>query len=173
MVDSCTPESLNVSTLAREESRRLGHRLVCTEQILLGTISEGTSIAAEVLKSKGVTLEQARIEVEKIIGRGSDTAVAGSPFPTLEACRDIFFSFFTPKASLPLFFFTPKASRGIALATEEAERLGHNCLNTDHLLLGTLRIEDGTALQVLAALEVDATEIRDLIVQRLGENTQR
>jgi ATP-dependent Clp protease ATP-binding subunit ClpC len=159
MVDSCTPESLNVSTLAWEESCRLGHRLVCTEQILLGTIGEGTSVAAEVLKSKGVTLEQARIEVEKIIGRGSDPTVSGSPFPT-------------PKASLPLFFFTQKASRGIALAAEEAERLGHNCFNTDHLLLGMLHIEDGIALQVLAALGVEATEIRDLIVQRLGENTQ-
>jgi ATP-dependent Clp protease ATP-binding subunit ClpC len=147
MVDSCTKESLEVSLLAREESRRLGHSFVCTEQILLGTIGEGTSVAAEILKSKGVTLEQARIEVEKIIGRGSDFVV-------------------------PNFPFTPKINRAIDLAGEEAERLGHKCLNTDHLLLGTLRIEDGIALQVLATLGVDTTELRELIVRRLGENTQ-
>jgi ATP-dependent Clp protease ATP-binding subunit ClpC len=147
MIESLTEESIKVIMLAKEESHRLGHSFVCTEQILLGTIAEGTSVAAEVLKSKGVTLEQARIEVEKIIGRGSDFAILDFPF-------------------------TPKASRAIDLALEEAEQLKHNYIGAEHLLLGTLRIEDGTALQVLSALGVDATEICDLIIQRLGENTQ-
>ena len=57
--------------LAQEEARRLGHNFVGTEQILLGLIGEGTGVAAKVLKSLGVNLKDSRIEVEKIIGRGS------------------------------------------------------------------------------------------------------
>ena len=147
MFESLTEESIKVIILAKQESHRLGHSFVCTEQILLGILREGTSIAAEILKSKGVTLEQARIEVEKIIGRGSDFAILNFPF-------------------------TPKASRAIDLALEEAEQLKHNYIGTEHLLLGTLRIEDGIALQVLANLGVDPTEIRDLMFRRLGENTE-
>jgi ATP-dependent Clp protease ATP-binding subunit ClpA len=145
MIDSFTEESVKVIMLAHDESRRIGHSFVCTGQILLGTISEGTSIAAEILKSKGVTLEQARIEVEKIIGRGSD-------FVTVD---------------LPL---SPKVCRALDLALEEVEQLKHNYLDAEHLLLGTLRIEDGVALQVLATLGVDASEIRDPIVRSLGDN---
>jgi ATP-dependent Clp protease ATP-binding subunit ClpA len=144
MVDCYTEEFIKVIMLAQDESRRLGHSFVCTEQILLGTIGEGTSVAAEILKSKGVTLEQARIEVEKISGRGSDFAILDYPF-------------------------TPKVSRAIELALEEAEQLKRNYIDAEHLLLGTLRIEDGIAVQVLVTLGVDATEIRDLIVRRLGD----
>jgi ATP-dependent Clp protease ATP-binding subunit ClpA len=143
-----TARSVKVIMFAQEESRRLGHSFVGTEQILLGTLSEETSVAAEVLKSKGVTLEHARIEVEKITGRGSD-----------------FVSFDIP--------FSPKASRAIKLSLEEARQLGTNHTDVEHLLLGTLRIEDGTALQVLANLGVDATEVRDLVVRRLRENIVR
>jgi ATP-dependent Clp protease ATP-binding subunit ClpA len=140
-----------VIMLAQDESRRLGHSFVCTEQILLGILGEETSIAAKVLKSKGVTLEHARIEVEKITGRCSN------------------FSDFVP-IEIP---FSPKARRALDLALEEAQQLGRKYyIDIEHLLLGTLRIEDGIALQVLANLGVDATEIRSLVVGRLGENTE-
>jgi ATP-dependent Clp protease ATP-binding subunit ClpA len=137
--------SVEVIMFAQEESRRLGQSFVGTEQILLGTLSEETSVAAEVLKSQGVTLERARIEVEKIIGRGSDFVAVDIP---------------------PL---SPKASRAIKLSLEEARQLGTNYIDVEHLLLGTLRIEDGTALQVLTNLGVDAAEVRDLVVGMLGE----
>jgi ATP-dependent Clp protease ATP-binding subunit ClpC len=146
MIEGCTEESIKVIMLAQDESRRLGHGFVCTEQILLGTIGEETSIAAKVLKSMGVTLENARIEVEKIIGRGSDGVSVDIPF-------------------------SPKGCRALDLAQEEAEQLGHNCIDAEHLLLGTLRIEDGIALQVLANLGVDATEIRELVLRMLSEKT--
>jgi ATP-dependent Clp protease ATP-binding subunit ClpC len=146
MFEYFTEESIKAMMLAQDEARSLGHSFVGTEQLLLGTIGEGTSVAAEILKSKGVTLEQARIEVEKISGRGSDIVV-----------------------DIP---FTPKAKRAFDLSLEEATQLGHNYLDAEHVLLGMLRIEDGTALQVLSALGVDATEIRDLIIQRLSENIQ-
>jgi hypothetical protein len=145
MVDCYTEEFIKVIMLAQDESRRLGHSFVGTEQLLLGTLGEGTSLAAEILKSKGVTIEQARIEVEKIIGRSSDFVTIDIPF-------------------------SPQASRAIELAVKEAERLKHNYLEVEHILLGTLRIEDGIALQVLVTLGIDATEIRDLIVWRLDDN---
>jgi ATP-dependent Clp protease ATP-binding subunit ClpC len=148
MIESLTEKSIKVVMLAQDESRRLGQSFIGTEQILLGTLSEETSVAAKLLKLKGVTLEHARIEVEKIIGRGSDFVAVDIPPFSQEACR------------------------AIGLAEEEAQQLGHNYIDAEHLLLGTLRIEDGIALQVLANLGVDATEIRSLVVGRLGENTE-
>ncbi len=85
--------------LAQEEARRLGHNFVGTEQILLGLIGESTGIAAKVLKSMGVNLKDARVEVEKIIGRGSGFVAVEIPF-------------------------TPRAKRVLELSLEEARQLG-------------------------------------------------
>ena len=71
MFERFTEKAIKVIMLAQEEARRLGHNFVGTEQILLGLIGEGTGVAAKVLKSMGVNLKDARVEVEKIIGRGS------------------------------------------------------------------------------------------------------
>jgi ATP-dependent Clp protease ATP-binding subunit ClpA len=205
---SITEQSIKVVVLAQYESRRLGQSFVGTEQILLGTLSEETSVAAKVLKSKGVTLEHARIEVEKIIGRGSDfVPIDIPPFspkarrvdPTKEAVEEAqlllrILSKETSEAEVVKVLnevekiigrgsdfsdfiavdipFSPKACRALDLAKEEAQQLGLDYINTEHLLLGTLRIEDGIALQVLANLGVDATEVRDLVVRMLGENTE-
>ena len=144
-----TEQAIKATVLAQLESRQLGHNFVGTEQILLGTIGVENSVAAKVLKSMGVTLEQARIEVEKVIGRGSGYVAArlGPPF-------------------------TSNAARALELAEEESQQLGHNYIGAEHLLLGTLRIEDGNALKVLANLGVDSTKIRDLVVRMLNENTE-
>jgi ATP-dependent Clp protease ATP-binding subunit ClpC len=71
MFEHFTSEAIRVIMLAQEEARRLGHNFVGTEQILLGLMGEGTGVAAKVLAELGVTLKEARREVEKIIGRGS------------------------------------------------------------------------------------------------------
>ena len=71
MFERFTEKAIKVIMLAQEEARRLGHNFVGTEQVLLGLIGEGTGVAAKTLKSMGVTLKDARAEVEKIIGRGS------------------------------------------------------------------------------------------------------
>lgn len=71
MFEHFTSEAIKVIMLAQEEARRLGHNFVGTEQILLGLIGEGTGVAAKVLTDLGVTLKDARREVERIIGRGS------------------------------------------------------------------------------------------------------
>ena len=101
MFERFTEKAIKVIMLAQEEARRLGHNFVGTEQILLGLIGEGTGVAAKVLKSMGVNLKDARIEVEKIIGRGSGFVAVEIPF-------------------------TPRAKRVLELSLEEARQLGHN-----------------------------------------------
>ena len=71
MFERFTEKAIKAVMLAQEESRRLGHNFVGTEQILLGLIGEGAGVATKVLKSMGVNLKDARMEVERIIGRGS------------------------------------------------------------------------------------------------------
>ncbi|GLT45152.1 hypothetical protein SLA2020_190050 [Shorea laevis] len=80
MFERFTEKAIKVIMLAQEESRRLGHGFVGTEQILLGLVGEGTGIAAKVLKSMGINLKVARVEVEKIIGKGSGFVGVEIPF---------------------------------------------------------------------------------------------
>jgi ATP-dependent Clp protease ATP-binding subunit ClpC len=119
MFERFTEKAIKVIMLAQEEARRLGHNFVGTEQILLGLIGEGTGVAAKVLKSMGVNLKDARIEVEKIIGRGSGFVAVEIPF-------------------------TPRAKRVLELSLEEARQLGHNYIGTEHLLLGLIREGEGS-----------------------------
>ncbi|CAD6263919.1 unnamed protein product [Miscanthus lutarioriparius] len=90
MFERFTEKAIKVIMLAQEEARRLGHNFVGTEQILLGLIGEGTGIAAKVLKSMGINLKDARVEVEKIIGRGSGFVAVEIPF-TPRAKRGLMF----------------------------------------------------------------------------------
>ena len=80
MFERFTEKAIKVIMLAQEESRRLGHNFVGTEQILLGLIGEGTGVGPRALKTLGVTLKDARVEVEKIIGRGSGFVAVEIPF---------------------------------------------------------------------------------------------
>lgn len=139
-----TEKAIKVIMLAQEEARRLGHNFVGTEQILLGLIGEGTGVAAKTLKSMGVNLKDARVEVEKIIGRGSGFVAVEIPF-------------------------TPRAKRVLELSWDEARQLGHNYIGTEHLLLGLIREGEGVAARVLENLGVDLTKVRQHIIRLLGE----
>ena len=146
MFERFTEKAIKVIMLAQEEARRLGHNFVGTEQILLGLIGEGTGIAAQVLKSMNVSLKDARIEVEKIIGRGSGFVAVEIPF-------------------------TPRAKRVLELSLEEARQLGHNYIGTEHLLMGLVREGEGVAARVLENLAVNVSSIRTEVIQMLGDNT--
>ncbi|MBP7211769.1 ATP-dependent Clp protease ATP-binding subunit [bacterium] len=145
MFERFTEKAIKVIMLAQEEARRLGHNFVGTEQVLLGLIGEGTGIAAKTLKSMGVNLKDARIEVEKIIGRGSGFVAVEIPF-------------------------TPRAKRVLELSWDEARQLGHNYIGTEHLLLGLIREGEGVAARVLENLGVDLNKIRSNVVKMLGES---
>ncbi|KAF6164438.1 hypothetical protein GIB67_025264 [Kingdonia uniflora] len=94
-----TENAMKITLLTQEESRRIGHNHIGTEQILLGLIGEWTGIAAKVLKTAGINLKDARVEVEKITGRGAEFVAVEIPF-------------------------TPRAKRVLELSIEEARQLG-------------------------------------------------
>lgn len=123
-----TQKAIQAIFLAQDESRRLQHRYVGTEQILLGLLTEGTGMAAEVLTTAGVDLEAAQLQVEQKIGRGR-----GTP------------------ADIP---FTPRAKQALELTVEQAQQLGHRSISTEHLLLGLLCEGQGLAIRVLENLGV-------------------
>jgi ATP-dependent Clp protease ATP-binding subunit ClpC len=145
MFEHFTSQAIRVIMLAQEEARRLGHNFVGTEQILLGLIGEGNGVAAKVLSDMGITLKDARREVEKIIGRGSG---------------------FVP----PEIPFTPKVKSLFEQAFKEARTLGNNYISTEHLLLGLTEAGEGVAAKVLQNLAIDLKEVRTSVIRRLGED---
>lgn len=137
-----TQKAINAINLAQGESRRLGHNFVGTEQILLGLLGEGSGIGWQFLNSVGVNLENAQIEVEKIIGRGKgDTAI-----------------------DIP---FTPRAKQVLELAVEDARCLNVNYVGTEHLLLGILHEGGGVAIRVLQNLGVDLISLEQRLQRAL------
>jgi ATP-dependent Clp protease ATP-binding subunit ClpC len=144
MFERFTEKAIKVIMLSQEEARHLGHNFVGTEQLLLGLLGEETGVAAKVLKSMGVNLKDVRIEVEKIISRGSGSSAVEIPF-------------------------TPRAKRVLKLSLEEARQLGHNYIGTEHLLLGLSQDGEGVAARVLENLGVDLLEMRRQVIRMLGE----
>ena len=147
MFELFTEKAIKVVMLAQEEARRLGHNFVGTEQILLGLIGEGTGIGAKVLRANGVDLKYARIEVEKIIGRGSGFVGAEIPF-------------------------TPRAKRILELSLEEGRQLGHNYIGTEHIMLGLIKEGEGVAARVLVKLDVDLAQIRSQTISALASRPE-
>lgn len=137
-----TERAIKTIMLAQEESRRLGHNFVGTEQILLGLIGEGGGIGAKALKAAGVKLDDARREVESIIGRGNDVESIEIPF-------------------------TPKAKMVLDYAKQESRHLGHRHIGTEHLLLGSLRVPDGVAVRVLENLGINLPDLRQQVMKEL------
>lgn len=135
LLEEFTKKASNAIEMAQDEARRLGHNFVCTEQLLLGLIAEGTGSAARVLSARGVTLNDTRLVVEKLIQRGSG-------FVSVE---------------IPL---TDKAERVIENAHKEAKKLGLERTATEHLLLALLNCSDGNAISVLQSLGIDLSELK-------------
>jgi ATP-dependent Clp protease ATP-binding subunit ClpC len=139
MFECFTPEAITVIVCAQEESRRMGHNYLGTEQILLGLISEGNGVAAKALKSMGVNLKDARIEVKKIIGRGSGFVDVEIPF-------------------------TPEMADILELSAQEAHQSQCN-VDTEHILLNLLKESnsDNVAVKILKSFGLDLPKIRSNI----------
>lgn len=144
MFNRFTERARKVIILAKEEAKRFNHDYIGTEHILLGLIREGEGVAATVLEKMGVSLENIRIEIEKLVQPGPATQIIGD---------------------LP---FTPRAKKALELAAEEARSLGHNYIGTEHLLLGLIREEEGVASQVLLNLNLDLSTVRNKVMEVLG-----
>ncbi len=140
-----TERARRVLTLAQEEALRFNHNYIGTEHILLGLVREGEGVAAKVLANLGVDLAKVRSAVEFIIGRG-DKAVTGE------------------------IGLTPRAKKVIELAVDEARRLGHQYIGTEHLLLGLVREGEGIAAGVLESLGVSLEKVRAEVIRVLSQS---
>jgi ATP-dependent Clp protease ATP-binding subunit ClpC len=143
MFERFTEKAIKVVMLSQEESRRLGHNFVGTEQILLGLIGEGTGVAFKVLRDEGLNLKEARMEIERIIGRGSGFVAVEIPF-------------------------TPRAKRVLENSIEESRDLGHPYIGTEHILLALLDEDDGVAWRLFEEKKIDAEKLRADVIVAMG-----
>ncbi len=142
--DKFTKRAKQVLHIATEEARAFNHPYIGTEHLLLGLIREGEGVAARVLDELGVKLVQARHAVEFIVGHGE-----GAPRHDLE--------------------LTARAKKVIAYAVEEAKRLNHHYIGTEHLLLGLVRNGEGVATGVLDILGVSLEQVRTNVMRVLRQ----
>ncbi len=133
--DKFTEPAVKVLTLAQEEAQHCNRNYIGTEHLLLGLVREREGVAARVLANMGVELSKMRLAIEFIIGRG-DRMVMGE------------------------IGLTPPAKKVIELAVDEARRLNHRYIGTEHILLGLVREGEGIAAGVLEALGVSLDKVR-------------
>jgi excisionase family DNA binding protein len=145
--DPLTKRAISVLKLAQEEALHFQHNYIGTEHLLLGLIREREGVAAHVLGNLGIEIDKARQAVEAITGRGG-TIVEGE---------------------LPL---TPRSKMIIELAMDEALRLDHRFIGTEHLLLGLIREGEGIAAGVLVSLGLQLEQVRTETLQVLRQHQQ-
>ncbi|MDQ3400698.1 MAG: ATP-dependent Clp protease ATP-binding subunit [Chloroflexota bacterium] len=143
--DRFNDRAKRVLALAQDEAIRFNHNYIGTEHLLLGLVREGEGVAARVLDSLGVELSKVRTAVEFIIGRGDST---------------------TTPAEITL---SPRTKKVIELAIDEARKLGHSHVGTEHLLLGLVREGEGIASGVLESLGVSLEKVRHQVIATLGQ----
>ena len=126
MFERFTQQARQVVVWAQEEARGLRHNYIGTEDILLGLLREEQGLAARVLGSHGVTVERVRAQVVRV-GAGEEPSSGQIPF-------------------------TPQAKKVLETAVPEALSLDHDCIATEHVLLGLLRDNEAVAVRILALL---------------------
>lgn len=146
MFERFTDRARRVLVLAQQEAYQLDHNFIGTEHLLLGLCHEGEGAAATALARMGVRLEAARQKVEQTIGPAGSTPTGPPPF-------------------------TPRAKKVLELSLRESLQLGQNYIGTEHILLGLLREGEGVAVQVLIGLSVDLSELRQVVISTIGEET--
>src|SRR5699024_3982728 len=142
MFGKFTERAQNVLKLSQEEALRLKHNNIGTEHILLGLIREKEGIAAKSLVDLGLDTNVIKTEVENLIGEG--------------------------KVAVNTIHYTPRAKKVIELSQDEARKLSHNYVGTEHILLGLIREGEGVASRVLTNLEVSLNKARQQVLQLLG-----
>ncbi len=148
MYERFTDRARKVMQLANQEAQRFNHEYIGTEHMLLGLVKEGTGVAANVLKNLDVDLRKIRLEVEKLVQSGPEMITMGK---------------------LPQ---TPRAKKVIEYSMEEARNLNHSFVGTEHILLGLLREQEGVAAQVLMNLGLKLEEVREEVLNLLGNGLE-
>lgn len=156
-----TDNSRRCVEAAFEEARMLGHDSLGDEDLMLGILRAEEGIAEEALTSLGVTLEAAREESEEMF---SDVLSSiGISFENMRReAGDAFEMRIPDNRRIP---YSPRAKKVLVRARKEMRRLGDNYLGTEHVLLGILRSEDGTAVRMLAGMSVSPEELEDRIFE--------
>ncbi len=143
MFERFTERARQVVVLAQDEARALKHNYIGTEHLLLGLLREEEGLAARVLESLDITVEEVRAQVARIVGQGDEVTTGQIPF-------------------------TPRAKKVLELALREALSLGHNYIGTEHILLGLVRENEGVAARILLDFDADAEKIRNEIIRMLS-----
>src|SRR6185503_15986399 len=144
--DRFNDRAKRVLALAQDEAIRFNHNYIGTEHLLLGLVREGEGVAARVLDSLGVELSKARSSVEFIIGRGDST---------------------TAPSEITL---SPRTKRVIELAIDEARKLGHSHVGTEHLLLGIVREGGSIGAGVLQDFGLALEKVREQVIATIGQH---
>ena len=148
MFERFTERARQVVVLAQEEARSLKHNYIGTEHLLLGLLREEEGVAARVLETLEVSVEEVRAAVVRIVGSGEES----------------------PQGQIP---FTPRAKKVLELALREALSLGHNYIGTEHILLGLIREDEGVAARILLDLDAEPDKIRNEVMSMLSGPTRR
>ena len=144
MFERFTERARQVVVLAQDEARALKHNYIGTEHILLGLLREEEGLAARVLESFDITIEEARARVARIVGQGDEVTSGQIPF-------------------------TPRAKKVLELSLREALSLGNDdWIGTEHILLGLVREGEGVAVRILLDFDADAEKIRHETIRMLG-----
>jgi ATP-dependent Clp protease ATP-binding subunit ClpC len=139
-----TERARQVVVLAQDEARALKHNYIGTEHLLLGLLREEEGLAARVLESLDITVEEVRAQVKRLVGQGDEETVTGQ---------------------IP---FTPRAKKVLELALREALSLKHSYIGPEHILLGVVRENEGVAARILLDSGADAEKIRKQTIAMLG-----
>jgi ATP-dependent Clp protease ATP-binding subunit ClpC len=143
-----TKRGRQVVVLAQEEARGFRHNYIGTEHILLGLLREEEGLAARVLESLSVTVEEVRAQVARMVGQGDEVTTGQIPF-------------------------TPRAKKVLELSLREALSLGHDYIGTEHILLALARENEGVAARILLDFDADAEKLRNEIIRLLGDQAVR
>ena len=143
MFERFTERARQVVVLAQDEARALRHDAIDAEHLLLGILREEDGVGARVLVALGVTAEDVRARVVRLVGQGAELATGQIPF-------------------------SPAAKHALELALREGMALGQNFIATEHLLLGLARENTGVAARILRELDVDAETIRHEVIAVLA-----
>ena len=148
MFERFSDHARNVMVLASQEAQRLKREYIGTEHVLLGLVEDGSGVAADVLKSFGLDSRKLRRGVEELIAGGPEADTMGK---------------------LPQ---TPRTKNVIMFAIEEARKLDHKHVGTEHLLLGLLREPEGMAVRVLANVGIQLDKVRKEVLLVIGASAE-
>ena len=145
MMQRFTDDAQRVLSFAQEAALELGHDYVGTEHVLIGLTKVKNGVAAKALAELGIVTEDIFEAVEEQVGRGNKKATS--------------------------IYMTPRVKHVLELAVQVANRMNHNYVGTEHILLGLLSDGGGVAVGILRTMNIRSNDIVEAIRHILGSNT--